>query len=91
MERQYANRFMFSDVIPFEVVWKVSDKTLDIRQMAHKRAPDHGGPSAQSWVITSDPGQTSVRIRLTKRGWRCSGGHRYELSDTPMYYYDYGF
>lgn len=101
---QYVNHYGYSDINPFEVVRKVSDKTLEIRAMSAERDPSWkmefvpGGffgtvvnQNSQRWVINSDPNGHVVRIRLGKRGWKDAHGNRYGLSDEPVKFYDYNF
>ena len=100
----YANRYGYSDTFPFEVVRKVSDKTLEIRAMNYERDPSFtpemipGGFCAhttnqneQKWIITSDETAPVIRIRLGKNGWRCANGNTHVLSDKPIRFYDYNF
>jgi hypothetical protein len=100
----YANRLGWSDVEPFEIVRRVSDKTFDVRPMRAERDPEWepefvpGGfcgtvvnQNSQRWLYESDPAQALVRIRLGKQGWRDAGGSRYAISATPFKFYDYNF
>jgi hypothetical protein len=100
----YANHIGYSDVNPYEIVRRVSDKTLEIREMKAERDPTYtpdfvpGGfcgtvvnQREQRWTITSDPISRVVRIRLGKKGWKDSGGNRYQLSDKPVKFYDFNF
>lgn len=100
----YANHIGYSDVNPYEVVRRVSDKTLEVRAMNAERDPIWnpdfvpGGffgtvvnQSEQKWVITSDENGRVVRIRLGKQGWKDAHGNRYQLSDEPVKFYDYNF
>ena len=77
----YANHYGYSDVNPFEIVRRVSDKTIEIREMDAERDPEWkpefhvGGFSAhcsnqreQRWNITSNPENRVIRIRLSKSG-----------------------
>jgi len=101
---QYANQFGYSDVEPFEVVRVISEKTIEVREMDSERDDSvkldfHvGGFSAhcsnqrdQKWVITSNPANPVVRIRLGKQGWKSSDGRRFKLADAPFKFYDYNF
>jgi hypothetical protein len=101
---QYANHIGWSDINPFEVVRRVSDITLEIREMHAVRGPSAplkfipGGFSAhcvnqheQKWLITSDESAPVIRIRLGKRGWKDKFGRRYKLADEPVKFYDYNF
>jgi len=101
---QYANHIGWSDINPFEVVRRVSDITLEIREMHAERDPSvklefvPGGFSAicindrdQEWFITSDESAPVIRIRLGKRGWKDKFGRRYELADEHVKFYDHNF
>ena len=100
----FANHIGYSDVNPYEVIRRVSDKTIDIRPMDAERDPSwqpdfvSGGfcgtvinQSEQKWVITSNPQARTVRIRLGKQGWRDAHGNRYRLADKPVKFHDYNF
>lgn len=101
----YANHYGYTDVNPFEVVRVVSDKTVEVREMDAKRDDSvklefHvGGFSAhcanqrdQKWLITSNPSNSILRIRLSKTGvWKDKHGRRFVLSDKPIKFYDYNF
>lgn len=100
----YANHLGYSDVNPFEIIRRVSDKTLEVRSMRAERDPNWkpdfvpGGfcgtvvnQRDQQWFISSDSQGTVVRIRLGKQGWKDRHGRRYELSDEPVKFYDYNF
>jgi len=102
---KYANHFGYSDVNPFEIVRKVSDKTIEIREMNAVRDESVkmefvvGGFSAhctnqrdQKWIISSDETAPIVRIRLSKnRGWQDKYGRRFDLAEKPVKFYDYNF
>ena len=102
---QYANHIGYSDVNPFEIVRKVSEKTLDIRAMDSELDPNWkpefvaGGFSAictnncnQQWVITPNSSHSVVRIRKHSDGsWKDKHGRRFRLSDEPAKFYDYNF
>lgn len=100
----FANHIGYSDVSPYEIIRRVSGKTLDIRPMDIERDPSWqpdfvpGGfcgtvinQSEQKWVITSNPQARTVRIRLGKQGWRDAHGNRYRLADKPVKFHDYNF
>ena len=100
----YANHIGYSDVNPFEIIRRVSDKTLELRAMNAERDPSWnpdfvpGGffgtvvnQSEQKWVIKSNEAGRTVRIRLGKQGWKDAHGNRYQLSDEPVKFYDYNF
>ena len=102
---QYANRIGYSDVDPFEVVRRISDKTIEIREMNAVRDESvklefsPGGfcghfhdQHKQKWIITSNPDSPVKRIRLRKNGsWYDAGGSKYRLADEPRKFYDYNF
>lgn len=101
----YANHYAYSDVNPFEVVRVISDKTIEVREMDAQRDEsveltwEAGGFAGhcvnqrdQKWVITSNPDNPVVRIRLSARkGWQDKHGRRFGLSDKPVKFYDYNF
>jgi hypothetical protein len=101
---KYANHFGYSDVNPFEIVRKVSDKTIEIREMnavrdeSVKMEFDVGGFSAhctnqrdQKWIFSSDETAPIIRIRCNVRGWQDKHGRQFRLSEKPMKFYDYNF
>jgi hypothetical protein len=102
---KYANHIGYSDVNPFEIVRKISEKTIEIREMKATRdtqwAPEFhvGGFSAhcsnqasQRWIISSDETANILRIRLSKnRGWQDKFGRRFSLAEAPRKFYDYNF
>lgn len=98
---KFANYHGYSDIVPYEIVRHVSEKTLEIREMkavvADDWKPDHlpGGFSGvcinqndQKWFITSDPSNCIIRIRLSKKGW---GKGKFNLSGKPCKFHDYNF
>lgn len=102
---QYANQIGYTDVTPYEVIRVVSEKTIEIREMSAERDESvkmefvPGGFSAnctnnrdQKWIITSDPVNSTIRIRLSKsKGWKDAYGRQFRLSNTPRKFYDYNF
>ena len=101
----YANHIGYSDINPHEIVRRISDKTIEVREMKAERDPDWkpefipGGFSAhctnqhgQRWIITSDPKSRVFRIRLSKnKGWQDAHGRSFDLSDSPRKFYDFNF
>ena len=100
----YANHIGYSDVNPYEIVRRVSDKTFEIRAMKAEISKDWkpnfipGGFSAvctnnhsQKWVITSDDTARVFRIRRGKYGWKDANGNRYQIAEQPRKVYDYNF
>lgn len=101
---KYANHIGYSDVDPYEIVRRISEKTIEIREMKTERDDSvkmdfHvGGFSAhcsnqrdQKWFITSDEAAPVIRIRLGKNGWKDKHGRRFKLADEPVKFYDYNF
>jgi len=106
MTFNFANHIGYSDVNPYEIVRRVSDRTIEIREMNAERsnpAEDMGfqpggfvghfsDQHKQEWTITSNPEARVIRIRLQKDGkWRCKHGERYVLAVKPRKFYDYNF
>lgn len=100
----FANHHGYSDTNPFEIIRRVSDKTIEIRSMNAERDPSWkadfvaGGfcgtvinQRDQRWIISSDADAPVVRIRLGKQGWKDANGRRFELSDQPVKFYDFNF
>lgn len=101
---KYANHYGYSDINPFEIIRRVSDKTIEVREMNAERDPEWspnfipGGFSAhcvnqreQRWDIVSNPSNCVIRIRLGKNGWKDASGRIFVLSDRPVKFYDYNF
>ena len=105
--QRYANQYLYSDIVPFEVTRVVSDRTIDVRRMISVRDPSWkpeiipGGFSGhctnnteQRWFFESDPTFHITRIRRSKKGanlWRDKYGNNYVLSDAPRRFHDYNF
>ena len=88
-EAKYANQFVGTDIYPFEIIRKVSDKTLEIREMKARKANLN---FEQDWDFLPDEDKPVIRIRLTKGGlWKDADGGRYRLDVKPRRYHDYGF
>lgn len=101
---KYANLYGYTDIIPYEVVRIISNKTIEIRQMGYKLAEDWkpemipGGFAAhctnnntQRYTFETNKDSIVIRARLHKNGkWKSAfGEHR--LSDVPVAFYDYNF
>jgi hypothetical protein len=99
----FANHYGYSDVNPYEIVRRVSDRTIEVRRMdatidpSWKRVFIPGGfcghtanNGSQKWVIVSNPQNQVIRIRLTKKGWNHKG-MRFQLADKPVHFYDFNF
>lgn len=101
----FANYCGWSDVAPYEVIRRISDKCLEVRAMSAELDPTWtpevvvGGfaghcvnNGSQQWRITSDPTEEVLRIRLHKDGtWKSKYGQRFTLSDRPVKFRDYNF
>ena len=101
---KYANYIGYSDVLPFEVVKVISDKTLEIREMdaqlAEGEKPEFvvGGFAAHctnqrslKYDIVSNANNPVIRVRKRKDGCFYKGGSKFKLSDVPVKFYDYNF
>ena len=100
---RYANLHLYSDVVPYEIVRVVSDKTIEIRRMNAERLdfkPEFvpGGFSAhcvnnqqQNYEYRSDVESPVIRARRHKNGDWVSVYGRHQLSDRPFRFYDYNF
>lgn len=102
--QNFANRYGYSDVEPFEVIRVVSDKTLEVRLMTATLDPTWkpemipGGfaahcvnQSEQRWIITPNESAPVIRIRKHKDGFFYNHGSKFRLSDKPCRFYDYNF
>lgn len=104
-EMTYANLIGWSDITPYEIVRRVSAKTVEVRKMNAEIAPDwtpdviEGGFAGhtrnnhtQAWVITPDEAGSVRTIRLHKDGtWRDKYGSRFRLAAEPVRFYDFNF
>ena len=100
---QYMNLHIHSDIKPFEIVRRISDKTIEIREMDailnsdFKPDIEEGGfvghctnQNEQKYAYQSDNNAPIVRCRLTKKGWKSVYG-THKPSDRPKRFYDYNF
>lgn len=101
-EAKYFNRILWTDVIPFEVVRRVSGKTIEIREMDAMTVRQAtllgvGGFAAvwasdEEYAYKSNESHPIIRIRLHKDGWwRCCNGNKYRPSHSPEKVYDRSF
>jgi len=100
--RKYANHIMWSDVQSYEIIKIVSNKCVVIRRMDATmiEKPQNfeiGGFSAicldnynQKWSFASNENNPTMKIRLTKTGWK-NGNFKFAMSDEPCEFYDYNF
>ena len=98
----FCNEFLYSDVRPYEIVEvNKTGKTIKVRKMDAELDPSWkpefiaGGFSAhctndteQQWVITSNPNNFVLTLRLSKKGFDRG---RFWVSDQPLKRYDYNF
>ena len=103
----YANRLGYSDIDPFEVIRRYTDRKLQICEMKVAPCPVNmselefvaGGfcgtytnQGEQRWLIESDLANGQCfDIRLHKDGYWYSRGGKYALNDKPIKFYDYNF
>lgn len=100
---QYMNLHLYSDIKPFEVVRRISDKTLEIREMTaildsdFKPEIEAGGfvghctnQREQRYSYKPNENATIIRCRLTKKGWKSVCG-THKPSENPKRFYDYNF
>ena len=104
-EATHANQIGYSDVKPFEIIRKISDKTIEIREMKAEILNQNdlkfevGGFSAhcsnqhdQKYSFTSDESNAIIRVRKHKNGYYfCKYGSRHSLSTKAIKFYDYNF
>lgn len=101
---KYANQIGYSDIHPYEIIERRTERKLIIRAMATlelewEKEVYAGGFSAhfanqdkQKWDIQPNEQGHEVAIRLHKDGhWYDTDGSRYRLSDKPSKFYDYNF
>lgn len=102
----YANHVGWSDIKPYEIIKRNTERKLTIRSMTCEQKHTfedlgfvQGGflghcstQSNQEWEITSNPDGYVVEIRMNKKGeWKDKHGGRYRLSENPVKFYDYNF
>lgn len=100
----FANLIGYSDVVPFEIVRRISDKTIEIREMNYKIVDGWkpeiavGGlvghcvnNNTQEYTYSTREDSPIIRARLQKNGtWKSIHG-KHRLSDKPKAFYDYNF
>ena len=101
----YFNKYVGTDVLPYQTMARVSDKIMVIRPMKAELDPSFrpeivtGGfvghctnNNKQVWTIYPDPEAPTIRVSLHKDGWwRDRAGNRYQAADEPVRFYDYNF
>lgn len=101
---KYANLHGYSDIHPYEVIKKVSGKTIELRRMNAELDPSWkpeiapGGfaghcsnQNEQRWAFSSDDSAPVIRARLRKDGHFHSAYGKHVLADKPRRFYDYNF
>lgn len=98
--RKYCNLWLYSDVIPFEVVRVQNSRRVWVREMdtvqtVTPKSFIQGGftaycadNGAQRYEYISNTERPVICLRLGKNGW--SGG-AYKMADKPVKFYDYNF
>ena len=101
----YACELGYTDRYAYEIVNRVSDKTLEVRRLKATRDPAFepvfipGGFSAhcvnqseQKWTFESDEQAPVIRIRKKKYyDYWTHKGHKFVLTEAPREFYDYNF
>ena len=103
VEYGFCNMHSWSDIYPFEIIRVVSDKTIEVREMAADLDHDFkpkiipGGfnghcvnQDKQTYNYRSCPDGQVLRVRLGKKGWKSQMG-RHALSTQPRKFFDYNF
>lgn len=104
---RYANKHLYSDIEPYEIVRVVSGRKIIVRTMKCTVDPEwrmdwrsggFGGQLANSsdqrWIIESDPDGKEITLTLRGDGkWRLEkhGYNEFVLSVEPMKFYDWNF
>ena len=100
----FANLAMYTDVQPFEIVRRVSDKCIELRPMTWKLAEGEkpeiipGGFAGHctnqrglKYDIEQNTSAPTIRARLRKDGYYHSKLGRHVVSEKPRAFYDYNF
>jgi hypothetical protein len=104
-ELNFANHIGWTDINPYEIIKKNTDRKLTIRAMECERKNMEkltfhiGGFSAhcsnqseQEWDIKSNPESYVKEIRMNKKGeWKDKYGAKFVLGERPVKFYDYNF
>lgn len=102
-EYRYANCYLYNDIEPYEIVRRISEKTLEVRRMRSECDPRWvaqfvpGGfwghvtnNYGQRWVIASDDRSPVIRIRYCNRGyWKDRNGNAFHLGKEPRRFRDF--
>ena len=99
----YCNQYMVTDVVPYEIVSIVSDKTVKIREMDYEQIckPKKFVPggfvghfednSNQKYTYKSNPDNKIISARLNRKGFWKSVSGKHLLNEMPKRFYDYNF
>lgn len=102
----FANKLMYTDVVPFEIVKYNTPTKLTIREMDAELDPEWkmdvsiGGfvghvnnNHTQKYSYESNENADIREIRYSKKNkiWKDKYGNRYGLSSSPIKHYDYNF
>jgi len=104
--KKFINYIQYSDVDPYEVIKKVSDICVEVREMktVQTKFPKTVIPGGfaghtvdnrdgQDYTYSSNEDAPIQRVRWSKakRSWFNKSGGRFSMSDTPYKFYDYNF
>lgn len=70
---------------------KVTPRTIHVKRDISRRLDDNGMSEIQRYAYESDPLASTEIFRLTKNGWRKSGGGPSLMVGTRREYHDYSF
>lgn len=90
--KPYCNEYMYSDILPYEVV-RVDGKKAWLRQMTATATPDSDYFGKQEYTYASNPDAVVFMVRLNKRGVYKApkDSSIYMMADRPRYYRDPSF
>lgn len=84
-----ATEYVGSDRYPFKIT-RVSEsgKTFWMKRMDFKPGKDHNFFGAQNWIIkdfSEDNRIVEIAVRMTKTGWRRTGGNAVSVGHADAY------
>ena len=103
--KAYANKTLYTDVEPYEVVRIVSENCVEVREMdtEQTQSPQHFTPGGfvghfadnrggQKYKYISNPENPVFKIRWSRanRRWQ-KNGMKFHMADEPYKFYDYNF
>lgn len=104
--KSYANQYLHTDVMPYEVIKIISPICVEIRamnaiQIEFPQNFHEGGfvghfadnRQGQKYEYSTNLNAKIIRIRWSqaKRQWQSKDGNRFIMSDKPYKFYDYNF